>query len=137
SRAVIRRSASGPGDRPMVPMNGAPRIRTPGRPSEGAKPSANAQRTMNGSLDTSHRNPTPGTWTLYPSASGPPSTCSSSTRRSAIYRYPFALQMESIFERQQYTHISLWHCLPSQDHRHILTLKLATLDRYGYRTYVR
>jgi hypothetical protein len=61
SRAAVRRSASRPGGNPIVPMNGAPGIRTPGRSSEIAHPSAIVQRTMYGSGNTSRRNPNPGT----------------------------------------------------------------------------
>jgi hypothetical protein len=55
-----------PGARPMVPMNGEPGMRTPGRPAEVAQPSAMSQLTLNGSGNASRRNPNPGTWTVYP-----------------------------------------------------------------------
>jgi len=48
----------------MVPMNGAPGTRTPGRSSEEAQPSAIDQRTMNGSGNWSRRKPKPGTCTV-------------------------------------------------------------------------
>ncbi len=53
SLAVIRSRSSREGATPIVPMNGAPGIRTSGKSLEVAKPSAISQRTRKGSLKMS------------------------------------------------------------------------------------
>ncbi|TMR15335.1 beta-lactamase family protein [Nonomuraea turkmeniaca] len=50
--AVIRASDACPGDRPIVPVNGAAGMRTPGRSSETAHPSPSRHHTMPGSQRT-------------------------------------------------------------------------------------
>ena len=50
----------------MVPMNGEPGMRTPGRSAEVAQPSAMSQLTLNGSGNSSRRKPNPGTCTVKP-----------------------------------------------------------------------
>jgi len=64
----------------MVPMNGEPGMRTPGRPADVAQPSAMSQFTLYGSGKSSRRNPNPGTCTVYPYWSGSISTISTSSR---------------------------------------------------------
>ena len=54
------------GREPIVPMNGAPGIRTPGTIVEVAQPAAMSQLTLNGSGKTSTKESDPGTWVAEP-----------------------------------------------------------------------
>ena len=83
SLAMVAGSSSRPGGSPIVPMNGEPGMRTPGRPADAAQPSAISQSTLNGSGNSSRKNPNPGSCTVNPYRSGSISRISTASRSPA------------------------------------------------------